>query len=146
MADRATNAALNDVLILVYRSLLQYSNDCWPWVNEADEPEHRAIEDLANEQQAIAVRMAEFLDRRGWPVDFGVFPNWSDLHYVSVEYLLGKLIVDETEMIDSLEQSAPAFQADLEAKSLVTELLAGERRRLARLREIAAAPKPAAPA
>lgn len=137
MPDANSNAALNDLLVLVGRSLLQYAIECWPWAGADDDPEHRAFEELSHDQRATASRIAILLDKRGWPVDFGLYPDWSELHYVSLDYLLKKVIADEEELVAAIERAAPACQSDPEAKAIVSELLADEKQRLARLREIA---------
>jgi hypothetical protein len=140
------NAALNDLLIQVYRSLLQYAVECWPWADADEAPARNVVEELAHEQQAQASTIADLLDHRGWPVDFGTYPDWSELHYVSLDYLLMKIVADEEQLLSAIERARPSFDGDNEARTLATQLLEAERRRLARLREIWAARKAVVPA
>src|SRR5262245_44022345 len=95
MPDPQHNERLNALLIRVHRSLLQYAVECWPWTDVDAAAEQATIEGLAREQESYVARMTELLVEREWSVDFGSFPDWSELHYVALDYLLGKLIVDE---------------------------------------------------
>src|SRR5690606_15143659 len=118
MTDSQTNATLNDLLILIYRSLLQYAVECWPWSDPADEAEHDVIERLASEQKSGVARLATFLDQRQHPIDFGTYPDWSALHYVSLDSMLGQLIGDEAAIIAGAERALPTLKADPEASGL----------------------------
>jgi len=139
MPDPSSNSALNDLLILVYRSLLQYTMECWPWSDSGELSEEQAITTLAEEQQALVSRLAELLDRRGIVFDMGTYPDWSELHYVSLDSLLARLIDDEQAMVAAIERLQPALTGDSEGSALAGEILAAERRHLSKLREISAA-------
>lgn len=143
MPDAQINAALNDILILSYRSLLQYTIECWPWTDPDDSTEQQAIAEMAREQQAVLARIAELLDRRQQPIDFGTYPDWSEMHFVSLDYLLIKLIADEENLIAAIEHAQPTLKADPTASALAFDLLHIERQHLARLRELAVARKAA---
>jgi len=139
MPDQASNSALNDLLILVYRSLLQYTMECWPWSDVGEAGEQQAIDALAGEQKDLVERLARLLDHRGVAVDLGTYPDWSELHYVSLDSLLARLIDDEEAMLAAIERLRPALQNDAEGNALADELVAAERRHLSKLREIAGA-------
>lgn len=139
MPDQSSNSALNDLLILVYRSLLQYTMECWPWSDDGETGEQQAIDALAGEQKALVERLAELLDHRGVMVDLGTYPDWSELHYVSLDSLLARLIQDEEAMLAAIERLRPALQTDAEGSALADEIVAAERRHLSKLREIAGA-------
>ncbi len=141
MPDAQTNAALNDLLILSYRSLLQYTIECWPWTDPDDSAEQQAIAEMAREQQAVVARIADLLDRRQQSIDFGTYPDWSEMHFVSLDYLLIKLIADEENLIAAIEQAQPTLKADPTASALAFDLVHVERQHLTRLRELAASRK-----
>ncbi|MFN0051885.1 MAG: hypothetical protein ACKV0T_06820 [Planctomycetales bacterium] len=141
MSDAQKNAILNDLLIQVHRSLLQYTEECWPWTDLDQAAEHRAIQELAHQQRELVGRLARLLDQRQQTVDFGTYPDWSGLHYVSLDFLLARLIDDERQLIAAIERGRSAFENDPPAATLAVELLASQRNTLKRLEELAAARK-----
>ena len=134
-ADRT----LNRVLIRIYRSLLQYVGECWPWTPAtAGTAEQNAINALVNSQQASVARLAEFLANREWPVTFGVYPaEFTDLHYVSLEFLLSRLVTDQNAIVTALEQVQQAVRDDPHAAALLHDVTAAEKGHLYQLRELA---------
>ncbi|HTI50478.1 MAG TPA: hypothetical protein VL475_05985 [Planctomycetaceae bacterium] len=141
MPDAQPNRTLNEILIQAYRSLLQYTIESWPWTDADGSAEQQAIDEMASEQKAAVAEIAELLDRRQITVDFGTYPDWSELHFVSLDYFLKKLIDDESQLIAAIEREQPGLRGDAEASAVIANLLAGERRRLERLRGMAAARK-----
>lgn len=141
MADSNSSDVLNRVLARLYRSLMQYAVDCWPWSRTTDtvgseSPEQQTIEKMTLRQQEFVARLVDLITRRGDVVDFGSFPDNSELHYVSIDYLLGKLIADEQDLVAGLQAALPTLQNDAEATALVSELLATETQNVSRLREL----------
>jgi hypothetical protein len=141
MPDVLPNRTLNEILILVYRSLLQYTVESWPWTDADGSDERQAIDEMAREQQAGIAEIAEMLDRRQVTVDFGTYPDWSELHFVSLDFFLGRLIDDESKLIAAIERAQPELQGDAEGAAAAASLLAAEWRHLERLRSMAAARK-----
>ena len=144
MADLNSSDVLNPVLVRLYRSLMQYAVDCWPWSRSTDTvgaepPEQKEIEQMTKRQQEFVARLVDLITRRGDVVDFGSFPDNSELHYVSVDYLLGKLIADEQDLVTGLQAALPALQNDAEATALVSELFTTETQNVSRLRELSRA-------
>src|SRR5262249_7438581 len=97
-------------------------------------------------QQEFVGRLVALLQQRGQYVDFGTYPDNSELHYVSLAYLLGKLIADEEKLVAVLEQARAAIHDDPPAATLLVELVAAEKQNLSRLREFATKSAAAAPA
>lgn len=141
MADSNSSDVLNGVLARLNRSLMQYAVDCWPWSRATDTaaletPEQKSIEQMTLRQQQFVARLVELVMRRGDVVDFGAFPDNSELHYVALEYLLGKLSADEEELVGVLQSALSSLDSDVEARSLVAEILASEHENVARLGEL----------
>jgi hypothetical protein len=132
MADLKSSDALNRLVVRLYRSLLQYAAD----TAAAESTEQRAIEKVAVRQQAFIARLVDLISRHGDVVDFGSYPDNSELHYVSLDYLLGKLIADEQGLIAELQAALPVLRSDADAAALVTEILTAENENLSRLREL----------
>ena len=59
MATVQQNQTLNDLLIDVCRSLLQYAVDAWPWAGPDTETGRLAVLRLAKGQSAHAARLAD---------------------------------------------------------------------------------------
>jgi hypothetical protein len=143
MADQNHSDLLNRLLVRIYRGVMQYAVECWPWsaaadANGVEPPEQRAIEKMAARQQQFIGRLVGLLSKRRAAVDFGVYPDNSELHYVSLDYMIGKLIADEERLVAELESAQKGLQGDPEAAKLVAELLAAEKQHLAQLRDLAA--------
>jgi hypothetical protein len=139
MLDASTSDILNNILAAVYRSLLQYTIESWPWTDPEDLVEQTAIREMASRQQTLVKRLAELIDARGQVVDFGSYPDWSELHYVSLDYLLGKIIADKQRAIATIVSALERLRVDPEAASLAEETLRVEREQLARIEAMAAA-------
>ena len=142
MMNQSSDDILNRLVPRVYRSLLQYTVECWPWTPSAESadgisPEQKAIEQMASRQQEFVGRLVDLLSRRGVVVDFDNYPDYSELHYVALDFLLGRLIADEQRLVAELETARGAIHNDPPAATLVVELIAAEKQNLVRLRELA---------
>lgn len=135
--SRDTSDLLNDLLVRIYRGLLQYSVECWPWTDAEESAEKRAVERMAAAQQQHIRHVVDLLTERGVVVDFGNYPDNSELHYVSLDYLLRRLVADEQQIVGALESAQGQFIHDPAGAGLVSELLASEKRHLSELRELA---------
>jgi hypothetical protein len=135
----STSADLNDLLVDLGRSLLQYVGECWPWV-PADAARAQAdIERLVARQRENVARLTELLIRRNGAIDFGTFPTeYTDLHYVALDYLLELLITAEESLVAEVER-ARALCDDAEAAALLDDILVDERDIVAELRRLASA-------
>jgi len=143
MADQTVNEILNQIVGCVYRSLLQYSIECSTWTTLTESagamtPEQQAVEQMAARQQEFVGRLADLLTERGAIVNYDNYPDNSQLHYVSLDYLVGQIIEDEQYVVAQLEAGLKSLGHDAEASALVTEILASERANLAKLRQLAA--------
>jgi hypothetical protein len=127
------NEVLNQVVIAVGRSLLQYSGAAWPWTGSSSTVSRAAVEALIGEQAEHIRQLAELLDSRGWTTDFGVFPDFTDLHYLSLKYVLPHLVENERAVIGQIEAAVSRCAGDEEAVKLLSEIGVGERSILARL-------------
>jgi hypothetical protein len=151
MAGQNNTDVLNRLVERMYRCLLQYTVECWPWTTSSESPdgkspEQKAIEQMAARQQEFVGRLVELVSQRGQVADFGNYPDNSELHYVSLDYLVGKLITDEERLVADLESAREAVRNDPPAATLIVELLAAEKQNLAKLRELATKAATVAPA
>ena len=132
-----TNEALNQVLIDLDKSLLSYVAEAWPWSSQADATVRGAVEELAVRRRESVGRLADQLVEREWPVDFGTYPTeYTDLHYVGLDYLLSQLVHDQKRVTAGIERTLRAASGDAQAKPLLEEILNSERDTLARLQKL----------
>lgn len=129
---------LNDLLVDLGRSLLQYAQEAWPWTSATDSGQLRDIvQRLATEQQESVRELAEFLDANGYAVDFGVYPDeYTSLHYVSLRYLLDQLIVNAEALTQECQAAAREAMDDPDAGPLLARVAAREAAGLAELRAL----------
>lgn len=150
MAAITHNSKLNDLLVELGRSLLQYAAESWPWSGAAHTPARAEFIELAAEQRADVGRLAEFLDRRGWMIDFGAYPSdYTDLHFLALKYFLPRVVQDQAAIVAELDEAVHTCVDDPAAVAVLQPILATERKILASLETMtapAAATTSAAPA
>ena len=138
MAEGIVSSQLNDLLIQIGRSLLQYVGECWPWASSHDSETRSTLEQLAAEQQESVAALAELLTACGQYIDFGTYPtSYTSLHYVDVQYLLSQLVKNQEEIVRECDSVSGAVGSDPTAGSLVKEVAVAERRHLDELRKLA---------
>lgn len=137
MPDDTHNALLNQLLINLGRSLLQYVGEAWPWTSDPNAPERKTINELVLRQQAQIIKLADLLAERDWPVDFGAYPTeYTDLHYVALDYLTSQLIENEDGLISDLEKSIQACSDDPEVVELLKRILDEQREIVRALKDL----------
>lgn len=127
MADSHTNAELNRVLIRIYRSLLQYMGESWPWTGVDEVQEQQVIEQLVQEQQASTASLVDLLDSRGYSIDFGQYPDNSEYHYVALDFFLERILRDEQATLATVREAKARCAGDPQAASLLEQVETSER-------------------
>ena len=131
------NQALNDLLIDLCRSLLQYTADAWPWTADDEQQARRTIDQIVARQQVYIAELADMLMSRGWNVAFGMFPaEYTDLHYVALEYLLHLLVENQTALLAKIEKALEAVRGDQQASELLADLVTEQREIVSTLRQL----------
>jgi hypothetical protein len=138
MNELSPEQRLNQVLIRLYRSLLQYTAECWPWLDAGENGERQTLQQMAADQQAQVGRIVELLLNRGANVEFDNYPTeYTDLHYVALDYLLGQLIADEEELLAEIRDVQGDLATDREAVALLRDIAGLEQEHLQTLRTLA---------
>jgi hypothetical protein len=132
------NDVLNGVLILLRRSLLQYAGEAWPWTSSGSAEPRPEVDRLIAAQSDRVGKLADLLDGRRWTIDFGAFRDFSDLHYLSLTFVLPHLVDNERTIVREIELALPACADDSEATALVAETLVGESQALTELERLGA--------
>jgi hypothetical protein len=137
MAAIQHNARLNEFLIAIGRSLLQYADECWPWASAGEAEAQSALHRLAELQRREVGAIAELLDERDWTIDFGTYPTeYTDLHFISLDYFLGHIIAGEQALVVDLDEAVHSCADDIAAVKVLDEVLETERRILDRLQTL----------
>lgn len=126
------NENLNRVVIAMCRSLLQYTMEAWPWTpgnSHLREP----LDEMIDEQRGRIERLCNLLDARGWTIEFGVFPDFTDLHFLALDFLLPDVVVNQRAVVAEIDAIRARTADDPEGAALLTEVAAGERGMLSKL-------------
>lgn len=144
MAEIQHNARLNGFIISIGRSLLQYADESWPWSGALEAETQAVFHRLAALQRQEVAVIAELLDQREWTVDFGGYPtDYTDLHFVSLDYFLSRIIAGEQAAVADLEEAVHTCVDDPQGVGVLQEILTTQRKILERLRAVAAGRKQA---
>lgn len=135
MAAITHNAKLNELLVDLARSLLQYAVESGLWSTTAAQGSQ--LIDLARRQQESVRALAELLIARGWTVDFGAYPtDYTDLHFLSTGYFLPHLLESQAALVAELDEAAHTCVDDPAAVELVNRLLTEERSITAAIKQL----------
>jgi len=133
---------LNDLLIDVGRSLLQYVGESWPWSSEDESDIHTAVERMVAEQHDTVLQIAGLLDERGHRITYGQYPSdYTSLHYVALDYLLDQLIAQQQDLAGELSGVVEEAAGDEAAHALLSAAADQARRHAVELAALAAGRK-----
>ena len=139
MSDTDTIIALNRLLAVQCRSLPMYLVDASPRVSSGEQKAAEAMESIVADQQAMAARVAAMVTARGGALDTGEFPmEFTDLHFLGFDFLLGEIIRYQHRDIAAVEQIVASVADDPDAHDLAAEALGAERAHLEILEELTA--------
>ena len=145
MADKQVNEELNRIVICLGRNLVQYIGESWPWAE--DHPEKReAVDRVVRRQQESVRKLVELLEAREEIVDFGTYPDYSEYHYIALDYVLDRLIAVEKGLIAEIQRAQGVCDGDPEALELLREIASAEQENLKTLEAAVEARRSAAPA
>ena len=130
---------LNDLLINVGRSLLQYTSESWPWTAVGEEVTHETLDRLAAEQRDVVAALTNLLTDRGEVIDFGSYPtDYTSLHYVDVDYLLSQLVLNQQAIVDQCDSITRQSNDGDTDHSLLSDITLSERKHLEELESLQA--------
>ncbi|MDZ4684074.1 MAG: hypothetical protein SH850_03235 [Planctomycetaceae bacterium] len=128
MAAITHDAKLNDLLVDLGRSLLQYAGESWPWAPAAEATAEGEVRGLAAQQRENVSQLADLLADRGWPIDFGGYPtDYTDLHFLSLDFFLPRLAAAQAAVVGELDEAVHSCIDDPAAVELLRDVLTGER-------------------
>ena len=128
MAQIQHNAMLSQLVINLGRSLLQFVGEASPWSPASAVGACEAVARLIDKQKSGVSRMVELLNRRGYPIEFGMYPvAFTDLHFLSLKSLLPRVILSQETLVAELDEAIYTCVDDPEAEALFGEVLFSER-------------------
>jgi hypothetical protein len=139
MVNVQHNAKLNQLLIDIGRSLLQYVGQCASWSSDSEAGLAKEVVNLVAVQQRHVAELSDLLMERRWSIDFGGFPaSYTDFHFLSLKYLLKQSIINQKSVLQELEEAQHTCVDDPEASALIEKITAAERQVLDRLTSMTA--------
>lgn len=138
--ETLTNEILDQLLGRIYRSLLQYVGESWPWTSaQHGSEEQRTFFALVERQNQGIQLLVDLLLDRHFVLEFPQYPAaFTDLHYLALDFLVREVVKDETELIVEIERTLPRLENDPEARTAVATVLEEERKILTDLRQVSA--------
>jgi hypothetical protein len=132
----AEHVELKQLLIAAARSFLQYADEACLWSNSTAP----RVAELAARQRQDVVRIVAHLQQFAAGVEFGTYPtSYTDLHFISLEFLVGQLVDNQTGLVNRIESLLGAAIEDASESSLLADLLSNEREILDGIKQLAVA-------
>ena len=122
MTNSSTDSRINNALITLSRSFLQYVSESWLWVDDAAKGLGEQVEVLAVRQRQDVGDLARLLNDREWNIDFGAYPTeYTDMQFLSLSALFNQLIFAQSVIGDQLSTTVADLRGlgDLEAADWV---------------------------
>jgi hypothetical protein len=137
MTAAVANAALNHLLVIVYRSFPMYLADASPWTRRGDDRARRVLEHVVADERMYAGRITDLLLDRRSLAGFGEYPMaFTDTHDLSLDYLINELIHYQKQDIAGIERCVAALTRDPEGRAIAEEVLGNARGHLESLEEL----------
>lgn len=133
-----TTKVLNRLVAIHYRSLSMYLADARPWTQRGDEAARDVLIQIAADQTAAVDRLGQMILEEGDSVDLGEYPmDFTGQHDLSMEYLLGSLILHQREDVAAIDECVQLLNHDPLAKAVAQETLGEAKGHLESLQELA---------
>ena len=137
MARIEHNSQLNQVVVDLGQSLLQFVGEVSPWTPAAAAAARATLAESVKQQQQHVDDIVQLLVDRGHTVDFGNYPaEFTDLHFLSLKALLPRIIASQQAILVELDEAVHTCVDDAEAVALLNTVLAGERHITAALQAV----------
>jgi hypothetical protein len=132
---------LKEIVRRESRSLLQYVGDSFPWTTRQERETLPMLRSMIEEEREAAAALARFLaSQRQTPPYLGAFPqSFTTINFISLDYLLPKLVDSEREDIALLEHSE-TVATDSDARAHIERILNIKRQHLETLQKLSDQP------
>ena len=135
----ANTALVQEIVRRESLSMLNYVGDAFPWTTSRGGPALARLQHLVQTHREAVGELGRFLVRNRTPVGYiGSYPTgFTTINFLSLDYILPRLVADEQRGIAVLEQNLPAL-TDLAFQEAVKKLLQVKRDHLQALELLAA--------
>ncbi|MCA9189602.1 MAG: hypothetical protein R3E01_34320 [Pirellulaceae bacterium] len=131
---------LNDLLVIENRSLPMYLASARPWSGPEGAAAQAELSKIAVDQRRIVDILGGLIVSRGGMVDMGEFPmEFTDLHDLSVSFVLPQIIRRQRSDIVNIQRIAEQLSSDVACRSIAEEALGSAKGHLELLEELASA-------
>lgn len=140
MIDPHSQTLLQDILRRESRSALIYVAEAYPWTSSTQTKALNALQHLIAEEQEAIVCLGRFLVRQRIPLPYlPSYPShFTTINFLSLDFILPRLIEDERQSIADLEKAVAALKSP-SARAVVEKLLDLKRKHLPQLEELTSA-------
>lgn len=137
MARVEHNSQLNQVVVDLGQSLLQFVGEVSPWTPASAASARETLANVVKTQKSHVDRIVQLLVDRGEAVDFGTYPaEYTDLHFLALKALLPRIIANQEAVLAELDEAVHTCVDDAEATLILNAVLAGEREITATLKAV----------
>ncbi len=128
---------LNQALTTLYRSLPMFIGEVRPYTHSGDEKATQLLANIVGDQKHYSEKIAELiLDLNGAPSP-GQYPMiYTDLHLLSLDYLMTEVAEQQHRDVVTLAECAADAKNDQRARKLLEEVLGNARGHLESLEEL----------
>jgi hypothetical protein len=132
--DPNSQAVLEEIVRRESRSLLSYVGDSFPWTTAQGGPALARLQEVVRGSKEAIADLGAYLTRGGRLPFLGSYPaSFTSWNFISLAYLVPRLVATEDQSLRALEADAAALPAG-EARAQAEKLLAVKRRNLEALR------------
>lgn len=132
-------AILNRLLVLHHRSLPAYLGWAQPWRKPGQQRAHETLQQIVQDQARTVDRLGSMILQGRGELEYGEFPiQFTGLNDLSFDYLLGRMITHQREMIAEINDLVSQLACDPLAQALAQECLGQAKAHLESLEELAA--------
>lgn len=139
MTCQNNELVLNNTLIQMACSFLQYVAESWPWVNVDSGFIEAQVRVLAARQRQDVGEIVTLLTEREHYIDFGSFPTeYTDQQFLSLQVLISRLKLSQTLICNRISTAGVSLKAggDVVAAELLASVEIHEREILNALFEV----------
>lgn len=134
-----TNAVLNRLRVIHNRSLPTYLSSAVPWSRAGGEAASETLAQIAEDHKTMVDRLGQLILENGGVTEPGSFPlEFTSLHYLSLDFLMGKLIETQQELIREIEDCVQQLHLSPSSQAVAQEALGEAKGHLESLKELAA--------
>jgi hypothetical protein len=137
MTQTAAINTLSRLLLIQHRSLSMFLSETSPWLSADAEKAAETLENITIDQREFTGRLVRLLQDLGGRVEFGSYPIvFTDMHFLSLQYLMGELNQRQRRVIPAVQACVAALDDGSPARLLADEILGAEKAHLEALDQL----------